>query len=303
LRIFLSALENNQDCVLDYCEDNGIRIPFGLVSYYYIQKNKKGKHVWERIKGLCDQIMVDSGAHSFQKGTVVNWDEYTKNYADFIKQEDSDQIIGFFEMDVDVVLGYPKVLELRQQLLKSSSKIIPVWHKNRGIDEFKRECRESSSKIISITGFHNEDILDEQYPLFLKYAWAQGKKVHCLGMTRNTILDKVPFDYVDSSTWIQQAIFGNRAIFKNGRIKSSPVTRMYKSTDLKIMNFIEWSKIVQFYNHKWQKVNHDLYNFKLAVRNFLRKLKLERGIYIEKIKKHYQNSYSNSIVCSNYFIN
>ena len=41
-------------------------------------------------------------------------------------------------MDVDNIIGYEKVLELRKILLEATDKIIPVWHKNRGIDEFKK---------------------------------------------------------------------------------------------------------------------------------------------------------------------
>ena len=111
-------------------------------------------------------------------------------------------------MDVDNIIGYEKVLKLRKILEAVTDKVIPVWHKNRGIQEFKKMCHEYAGRIVAITGFKNEDIKDEQYLMFLKYAKSQGCKVHCLGMTRKKILDTVPFDFVDSSSWKQQAIYG-----------------------------------------------------------------------------------------------
>ena len=44
--------------------------------------------------------------------------------------------------------------------------------------------------------------------MFLKYAKKYDCKVHCLGMTRKKILDTVPFDFVDSSSWKQASIYG-----------------------------------------------------------------------------------------------
>ena len=105
-------------------------------------------------------------------------------------------------------IGYEKVLELRGILESVTDKIIPVWHKNRGVEDFVQMCKKYSGKIVAITGFRNEDIKDEQYIKFLKVAKKYNCKVHYLGMTRKSILDKVPFDYTDSSSWSMQGAFG-----------------------------------------------------------------------------------------------
>lgn len=200
MKIFLSSLENN---TARLSELGPMR--YNLISYYY------GRHREERVRGIIqnsERILIDSGAHTFQKGRHVDWEQYTEEYAEWIRMHDCDKIIGYFEMDVDNVIGYPRVLELRQQLEQVTDKIIPVWHKNRGIQDFKDMCRQYRGKIVAITGFKNEDIRDDQYFHFLKYAWSYGCRVHCLGMTRKKILDKVPFDYVDSSTWTQSVLYG-----------------------------------------------------------------------------------------------
>ena len=156
-------------------------------------------------------------------------------------------------MDVDNIIGYDNVLQLRKMLESVSSKIIPVWHKNRGIEEYKKMCKDYSGKIIAITGFKNEDIKDEQYLMFLKYAKKYNCKVHCLGMTRKKILDKVPFDYVDSSSWLQNAVYG---VFING----GKVTREYSKTNrdkVIVENYKQGLKMQNFYYNKWQKICKD----------------------------------------------
>ena len=155
-------------------------------------------------------------------------------------------------MDVDNIIGYDKVLELRKILESASNKIIPVWHKNRGIEEYKKMCQDYAGKIIAITGFKNEDIKDEQYLMFLKYAKKHNCKVHCLGMTRIKILNNVPFDYADSSTWKQAGNYGEYREFKNGKIKINVLKGKYTTKELDVMNIKEFVKLQKYYKYKWR---------------------------------------------------
>ena len=168
MKIFLSALEQRGKTVFEYIDKNIPKFKWNLMSYYYIKK--ANKNYVQTIIDKSELILIDSGAHSFQKGVVVDWVEYTKEYAKWIKENDCDKIIGYFEMDVDKVIGYEKVLELRGILESVTDKIIPVWHKNRGVEDFVQMCKKYSGKIVAITGFRNEDIKDEQYIKFLKVA-------------------------------------------------------------------------------------------------------------------------------------
>ena len=246
MKIFLSALEASPEF---YKTDEGInKYKYNLMSFFYIKDTK----ISERIRDKSELIIIDSGAHSFQKGTKVDWIEYTKKYAEFIKQFDRPNVVGYFEMDVDNIIGYEKVLELRKILEDVSDKIIPVWHKNRGIEEYKKMCRDYAGKVIAITGFKNEDIKDEQYLMFLKYAKKYNCKVHCLGMTRKKILDEVPFDFADSSSWKQQSIYG-----MIGRRK---VSKQYsKENRWKVMleNYKLGEKMQEHYYQKWKHISKD----------------------------------------------
>lgn len=215
MHVFLSAIEGAREpsadggkFVADILISRGISLKYNLVSYFALDKDKNRRAAAFRIRDNSEEVLVDSGAHSFQKGKKVSWDEYTERYAEFIKSFDMPNVVGFFEMDVDKVIGLDKVTELRHRLEKITDKIIPVWHKGRGIDDYKKMCESHRGRVVAITGFMNEDIRDEQYMMFLKYARKFGCRVHCLGMTRKKILEKVPFDYTDSSTWLQRALYG-----------------------------------------------------------------------------------------------
>jgi hypothetical protein len=245
MKIFLSGLEASGE----FADINKSfdRYNWMLCSFYYLKQD-----IFEEIKRKSQLVLIDSGAHSFQKGKAVDWVEYTKRYAEWIKKNDSDKMLGYFEMDVDNILGYDKVLELRKILENASDKIIPVWHKNRGIDEYKKMCRDYAGKIIAITGFKNEDIKDSQYLMFVKYAKSHNCKVHCLGMTRKKVLDKVPFDYADSSSWKQQAIYG-----RVGDRKVSKEFSRQKRWAVMAASLRNAMEMQEHYHQKWRKVCKD----------------------------------------------
>jgi hypothetical protein len=240
MKIFLSALETSHwDKIIE------IDMLYNLMSYYYIRGNKIP--LAETIRDKSKLIMIDSGAHSFQKGKQVDWEQYTREYADFIEKFDRPNVVGYFEMDVDNLLGYERVLQLRKILEAKTDKIIPVWHKNRGLDEFKKMCQDYAGRVVAITGFKNEDIKDEQYLMFLKYAKKYKCKVHCLGMTRKKILDKVPFDYVDSSSWRQDGIYG--------RIGTRKIDRNFNKqnySEVFLATYLEGMKMQKQYERRWK---------------------------------------------------
>jgi hypothetical protein len=245
MKVFLSGLEASGE----FAEINR-KIPkykYILCSFYYLKQD-----IFETILKKSELMIIDSGAHSFQKGKKVDWVEYTKRYAQWIKENDCDKIVGYFEMDIDNVIGYDKVLELRKILESASNKIIPVWHKNRGIEDFKNMCKKYKGRVIAISGFKNEDIQDHQYMMFLKYAKKYNCKVHCLGMTRKKILDNVPFDFVDSSSWKQASIYG-----RIGKKKvSKEFSKSYRPTVM-VENFKLAAQMQDHYYKKWRHINKD----------------------------------------------
>lgn len=254
MKIFLSALENAFFCKTSEPVAKRLVAKYGKMKYnlmsFFSIRTKLPLATF--IRDNTEEIMIDSGAHSFQKKAINNWELYTKKYAEFIKKFDRPNVLGFFEMDVDNIIGYEKVLYLRQILESVSNKIIPVWHYNRGIDDYKAMCKKYSGKIVAITGFKNEDIKDKDYFMFLKYAKKFNCKVHCLGMTRKSILDKVPFDFVDSSSWHMQGIYG--------RIGKKKVSRAFSKISrgiIELENYKIASEMQKYYHTKWRHICKD----------------------------------------------
>lgn len=231
--------------------NENIKFKYNLMSFFYIQD--RNYEFVEKLRDKSELILVDSGAHSFQKGKKVDWEQYTRQYAEFIKKFDRPNVLGYFEMDVDNIIGYDNVLKLRKILESVSDKIIPVWHKNRGIEEYKKMCQDYAGKVIAVTGFKNEDIKDEQYLSFLKYAKKYNCKVHCLGMTRKKVLDKVPFDYVDSSSWSLSVLYGRDM---NGNKLPKPKCQDDRDNQTK-HNYLLGMEMQRKYYNKWKKICKD----------------------------------------------
>lgn len=265
MRVFLSAIEPSTTGGSKHCpmsvkydrffarylvEELGIDLLWNLVSFYYARKCKD----WQirYIRDKSELLLVDSGAHSLQKGAKIKWNDYVTQYAQFIADYDSPKVLGFFEMDADNIIGYQKALEYRKYLEEASDKIIPVWHRNRGLEDFKAMCRAYEGKVVAITGFKNEDILDHQYLMFWKYAHDAGCRIHCLGMTRREVLDKVPFDYVDSSSWKMSATM---ATYARTRQKAKPRNGRMDYWEVMADNYLFYRTNFQtYYRAKWKAV-------------------------------------------------
>lgn len=251
MKIFLSGMEGSP-FITKYMVKKGLKMKYNLVSYYYIQKNQKQLELTDMIRDNSELILVDSGAHSFQFGKKVDWVEYTKKYAEFIKEFDRPNVLGYFEMDIENIIGYDKVLELRKILEKVTNKIIPVWHPTRGIDDYEKMCQQYAGKVIAIGGFRGTDIKDEQFLMFLKVAKKYNCKVHCLGMTRIKVLDKVPFDFTDSASWKMKAVYG-----RDMNNRKLPRVKGVEQEEQFIHNYILAMDMQKHYHRKWQKECQD----------------------------------------------
>lgn len=251
MQVYLATLESTK--FLNEMPDNYFK--YGLVSYFYLKDNVDKMNL---ILSKCERILVDSGAHSFQYGKKIDFDAYTNKYAAFIARwTDHPQFEGFFEMDIDNVIGYDKVKEYLTQLEQISNKIIPVWHKNRGITDFYDMLKRYKGKRISITGFAGTgDVKDTQYNLFINAAHKFNCNIHILGMTRFELIKQLNLhaeDSFDSSTWRQNSVFGNVAAVSN----DCEFYRLYSLSGLRtiyeqslVVNFCAFRKLQYLYDHK-----------------------------------------------------
>lgn len=216
-----------------------------LESFYYLKD-----WMFPYIQEHWD-FMLDSGAYTFlenaKKGNNIDWDSYIVKYAAAINHLNVEK---FLELDIDNVVGLKEVERLRDKLEQlTNKKCIPVWHKKRGLDYYKKMCNDYS--YIAIGGIVSGEITSKDYPVFanlLNIARENKTKVHGLGFTNLIGLTKYRFYSVDSTAWI----YGNRSGFLykfNGRTLDRypiPKGNRLKPKDAAIHNFTEWIKFQKY---------------------------------------------------------
>ena len=229
-------------------DDNCLYI---LESFYYMTDEL------EKLIPLMDGFLLDSGAFTFMQNTKtkIDWINYIKRYAEFIRKND---IKLFFELDIDSIVGYPKVIEYRKLLENlTGRKCIPVWHKSRGIQEFYKMC--DKYDYVAIGGIVTGEITKDEYKIFpqmIKEAHKRGAKVHGLGFTNLGLLPKIHFDSVDSTAWTTGNRFGHLYRFNGKTLDKVKVPKGKRLADSKRaaeINFREWRRFQKYAKTHFKK--------------------------------------------------
>jgi hypothetical protein len=224
-------------------KEQGVSI---LESFYYADD------FTEKMIPFFGKFLLDSGAFTFfgdkSKGRNIKWEEYVDRYADFIVRND---VKTFFELDIDILVGSAKVLELRSRLEKKASRpCIPVWHRFRGKDNFLRMCDEY--KYVAIGGIVSKEIKPEHYqyfPWLISEAHKRCAKIHGLGFTALASLPKYHFDSVDSTAWTTGNRFGAVYQFDGKtmiKLNKGEGQKLKDSRAVAINNFNEWVKFQKY---------------------------------------------------------
>lgn len=216
-----------------------------LESFYYTDADT------ERLLPFFGDFLLDSGAFTFMQGNhngSIDWDEYIERYADFIKRNN---VQKYFELDIDSVVGYERVLQYRRKLENLTQRpCIPVWHKSRGINEFRRMCDEYN--YVAIGGIVSKEIKPDQYkhfPALISEAHSRGAKIHGLGFTALDWLPKCHFDSVDSTAWTTGNRFGFVYQFTGKTMRKIDVPKGKRFTDSRrvaLINYTEWLKFQKY---------------------------------------------------------
>lgn len=238
MRIYLAGC----DTFLEYClEKEDIKDAYILESFYSLKKTPKYLPFYK-------DFLLDSGAFSFfgNGGKNISWDDYVTKYINFINKYN---IKHFFELDIDVLTGYDYVKEIRKRIEKETGKqCIPVFHKSRGIEEYKKLCEEYKYIAIGCSGKH-DSVWTRKYPeklyQLVMYAKSKGVKVHGLGYTKLENMSKIPFYSVDSTSWLSGNRFGHIFLFNGKGLEKRDKKsgqRLKDAKDVIKNNFHEWKK-------------------------------------------------------------
>ncbi len=204
-KIFLAGVSSVRNTITPHFKPHYI-----LESFMYLRSKHKSTTDYIDWCLQADVFLLDSGAFTFMNKSkkVSNTSDealqkYIDSYIDFINKYN---IKYFFEMDIDCIVGYDRVKEIRKYIEeKTNKKSIPVWHKSRGIEEFHNMCKEY--EYVAVGGIAAKEIKQSEYQLLYDLcdiAHSYGCKVHGLGFSPLSILNerKCPFDTVDSTTWL-----------------------------------------------------------------------------------------------------
>lgn len=202
-----------------------------------------------------ENFLLDSGAFSFMNGakcTRKDLEEYLDAYINLINEND---VKYFFELDVDTIFGTPYAEELRRKLESRTGKqSIPVWHKCRGVDYWKKMVDEYNYIAIGGLVFHVKKAEWGSIKKMVDYAAARGVKVHGLGFTKTNILDEWNFYSVDSASWSKGAGRGQqRQDFDGRKIVQHRIDGNGKKIDLDklaLHNGIQWCKYQRYMDER-----------------------------------------------------
>ena len=156
----------------------------------------------------------------------------------------------FFELDIDSVIGLKGVEDLRDELESlTGRKSIPVWHKSRGLDYWYSMVEQYD--YVAIGGIVTKEIKRQEYAVFnklLKIAKEHNTKVHGLGFTNTSVLNKYRFYSVDSTTWLCGNRYGGLYKFTGNKINfiAKPANKRLITKKTSIHNFNEWVKFQRY---------------------------------------------------------
>lgn len=239
MKIYLAGSGWNRTCWEDFDFFDFYR----LESYVYIKGEEKNISKYK-------SFLLDSGAFTFMrtmKGQKVDWEKYVIEYANFIKEYD---VKNFFELDIDNLVGIKEVERLRGVLEKvAGRKCIPVWHRSRGLDYWKKMISEYD--YVAIGGIVTREIKQTEYDIFsvlLRMAKEKNCKVHGLGFTNLKGMQKYKFYSVDSTSWLSGNRFGAIYVFNGNTVvkhNKKPGQRV-KTNETAINNFQQWVKFSKY---------------------------------------------------------
>ena len=219
-----------------------------LSSFFEHKGGKYGDYVKQ------DRHILDSGAFSTFKDIAaarsMDWDLYVRKYIAFIKA--TNQRL-FFELDIDAVVGLPKVEQYRDQIAQATGIApIPCWHSNRKWEGWLKMCEEYPYVALGTTKATPDGVKMRKTPAilsqFIKAAHDKKAKVHGLGFTSVEWLHRLKFDSVDSTAW-QFGCRGSQVLFHfNGKTMETHKGKgryiNYKKVHLH--NFGEWVKFQRY---------------------------------------------------------
>ena len=171
---------------------------------------------------------------------------YLIEYGTYVKEHN---IKNYVELDVDQIVGVNETRKLRDKLESFVGyPSILVWHSIRGKEAFIRDAKDYNYMALGffLTEGLPASLTDKYAGAFVDIAHKNNCRIHGLGYTKFGMLEKIPFDSVDSSKLSSSYRYGYLHHFdikKRRVVYTRPEgMRMKNSMALVRPSFIEWRK-------------------------------------------------------------
>jgi hypothetical protein len=252
--IFFSGVEN--EGYLNVLYDMGIRN--FLMSYEYL----KGKGL-KQLKAHPDMhLFIDSGAYTYINDlkyddvTVEEWEEHIIKYLEWAERH-SDSIFAIADLDLQYLVGYPKVKEWREKyfepfMLRTGIPVCFIYHED-GEQVWEYMCKRYP--YVGLSMATDSTGLNDLRGLF-KIAEKYNTLVQGMGSTNTKHLIGLPFYTVDSTTWNIGLKYGEMSIWREnhmGRVvkkdfenRAFPYVRKYsRQFDLDLIREEDSTTLIQ----------------------------------------------------------
>jgi hypothetical protein len=199
-----------------------VATPHVLESYHYVGNQR----YVDAMRREGAQVFLDSGAFSAHtlgvKISIEDYCNYIIRNRDIIRHEDNVCMASVLDGIGDDL----KTWQNQQTMERLGACPLPCFH--FGEDDRYLEWYVARYPYITIGGLvgkSNSDVIQWLDRIWERYMLdGSGKprlKVHAFGVTRVELMERYPWHSVDSSSWIQSAIFGNVYLPEFGPLSAS----------------------------------------------------------------------------------
>ena len=198
-----------------------------LMSYHYVQSKQLDIDMYQD-KGI--KFFIDSGAFTYmsnpkyQENTVEQWEGHIERYLEWAKKH-KDIIFAIASLDLEYLVGGDKVQEWNEKyfepfMLETGIPVCFVWHEDGTKLSWEDYCKRYPYVGVS---WGTDSFADGTGGLktgqrMLKVAEKYGAVVHGMAMTRTSLLTKLPFYTVDSTTWLVGLQYGEVNYWRGTRM-------------------------------------------------------------------------------------
>lgn len=195
-----------------------------LMSFHYVQDvDMKKKYAGKDLK-----FFIDSGAHTYQNDakyleySVEQWEAHLVKYLNWAK-ENKDYISAIVNFDFENLVGGEVVKSWNQKffepfMLETGIPVCFVWHQNSAVP-WDYYCKRYPYVGFSSVNTEGKNIEFKEYVAKIKVAQKHGSVVHGFGMTRTSLLPKLPFYTVDSTSWKVGLRYGLLSVWTGKKVK------------------------------------------------------------------------------------